>query len=274
MRAAELIGGPDRWARLLGWTTLAGLACGVAGPFGSYPANMFTRLAYWTGLFWAGTLLVWPSIAGAIAYGSRHRFPPLFAGGAAALAACVPLAMLAAGGGHLFWPLHASGMRALEWYCQTVFVALPAAALAYWLEIGRARGMAPRVDALSSPTLPDAGDPPAPGLPDHVLATALCLQMEDHHVRVHSHARSSLHFAAMRDVVRQLGEARGLQVHRSWWVTNGAVARADEDGRSATLILTNGLRVPVARSRIAVLRQRGWLAPPGRPFPAGATPSS
>lgn len=268
METADLIGGPNRWARLLGWATIAGMACGIAGPFGSYPANMFTRLAYWTGLFWAGTLLAWPSIAVAIAYGSRHRFPAMFAGVVAALAACVPLA---AGGGHLFWPLHASGMRALEWYGLTVFVALPAAGAAYWLEIGRFR----KAPVLPADGLPASLAPPMgaavaePTIPDHVLATALCLQMEDHHVRVHAHARSSLHFAAMRDAVRQLGADRGLQVHRSWWVAHGSVASADEDGRAVMLILTNGLRVPVARSRVAILRQRGWLAPAQRSEPAG-----
>lgn len=262
MGRATLIGQPDRWARLLGWTTLAGLACGISGPFGSYAANLVTRLAYWTGLFWIGTALLWTSLALGVVEAQRLRFPPMFGAAVAVLAAGVPLAMLAAGGCHLFWPLRASGVRPLEWYGQTLFVALPGAALAYWLELGRDRPIhAPEPQAVVSP--PEGQAAPI-RLPDHLVATALCLQMEDHHVRVHRHAHSSLHFAAMRDVVRQLDEERGLQVHRSWWVARDAVQAAEEDNRRVTLLLSNGLRVPVARSRVALLRQHGWLgAVPG-----------
>jgi DNA-binding LytR/AlgR family response regulator len=35
-----------------------------------------------------------------------------------------------------------------------------------------------------------------------------------------------------------------------------------EEGRSIVLILTNGLRVPVARNRVAQLRAEGWLQRP------------
>lgn len=274
MDRADLIARPDRWARLLGWTTLAGLAAGVSGPFGSYAANLVTRLAYWTGLFWTGTALLRVSLVLGTTYGKRLDFPPLFGAAVAVLIGSPPLSLLAAGGCHLFWPLRASGVRYLEWYGQTLFVALPGAALAYWLEMRPDR--AGPMQAI--PSVPrDCPPPAAPGqelqatvpLPEHLVETAICLQMEDHHVRVHRLGHSSLHLAAMRDVVRQIGEERGLQVHRSWWVARGAVRTAEADGRAVTLLLSNGLRVPVARSRVALLRQHGWLTQAPRPvFPA------
>jgi DNA-binding LytR/AlgR family response regulator len=91
--------------------------------------------------------------------------------------------------------------------------------------------------------------------------------MEDHHVRAYTAVGSSLYFAAMRDVVDQLGP-RGLQVHRSWWVAHDAVAGWTGDARGVELDLTTGLKVPVARSRIAAIRAAGWLdrqAKAGRP---------
>ena len=260
MAPGDLLTRPDRWARIFGWSTLAGLELGIIGPFGSFDANIFTRVVYWTVLFWVGTVVLWPSVVTAMAAGSRRGFPPVFSGIAIVLLACVPLAAIGAAGCYLFWPVHASGIRVLEWYGLTVVVALPAVLGLVWLELGRADPSPPLLafaPAGAGP-VPDAIDG-ATALPDHLLAGALCLQMEDHHIRVHTRDRSHLHLGVMRDAIRQVGESRGLQVHRSWWVARDAVAGWERADRSAALILVNGLRVPVARSRLAILRAQGWL---------------
>ena len=64
----------------------------------------------------------------------------------------------------------------------------------------------------------------------------------------------------MRDVVAAMEEGSGLQVHRSWWVARAAVRGWLRDGRSVTLILVNDMHVPVARNRLATLREQGWLS--------------
>lgn len=259
----DLLRRPDRWARVMGWATLAGLEFGLIGPFGSYASNVFTRIAYWTALFWIGGLLLWPCVVAALRFGSRKGFPPLFAVAAVILAACIPLAAFGAAGTYLFWPVRASGMRLLEWYELTVLVALPATAGLVWLELGRpAIRLGLPADSHKAMARPAAlAIPPATGtaLPDYLLESALCLQMEDHHVRVHVQGRSYLHFGVMRDVIGALDEGRGLQVHRSWWVARDAVRDWRKDGRSIVLVLSNGLRVPVARNRVATLRAEGWL---------------
>ncbi|MCZ4342535.1 LytTR family DNA-binding domain-containing protein [Sphingomonadaceae bacterium G21617-S1] len=248
----DLIGRPERWASVLGWATLAGLEFGFIGPFGSYASPVFTRLAYWTVLFWAGSLILWPCVVAGLLLGPRRGFPPLFSGAAVMLVACVPLAALGAAATALFWPMRAAGMRAFEWYWLTVVVALPAMGGLVWLELGR-KNLIPSLFRFGRP------GKSVTALPDHLLAHALCLQMEDHHVRVHLHGRSSLHFGVMRDVVAGLDPGRGLQVHRSWWVARDAVRRWHRDGRAFTLELVNGLQVPVARNRVAILRAEGWL---------------
>ena len=63
----------------------------------------------------------------------------------------------------------------------------------------------------------------------------------------------------LRRAMAEVGVSRGEQVHRSWWVTRTAVQRVEQEGRTATLVLENGLRVPVARNRVATLREAGWL---------------
>ena len=258
-----LVGRPDRWTRLFGWTTFAGLLCGLIGPYGSYIGNPASRMLFWVALFWAGTLILWPSVAFALHVAARKRLPLVLAGMGAALLACIPLAGFAAAACYLFWPVHASGIRTQEWYAHTVTLALPAAAIAFWFEWYRDQARA-RSGLISSPGAgrEETADPQSGPLPDRLLDLILCLQMEDHHVRYHTAAGSSLHFAPMREAVRQMGAARGLQVHRSWWVAQSAVRGAVGDSRALELVLTNGLHVPVARSRVAAVRSAGWLSEP------------
>lgn len=243
-----------RWARLFGWTTLGGLLCGLIGPYGSFIANPISRICFWTSVFWAGTLILWPSVMGALHFAERRGLPILFAMIGATLAACLPLAVFAWASCSLFWPVHASGIRPQEWYVLTVILAAPAVALALWLEYFRFRDHRSHwVSTRIPPSVAENG-----GVPDRLLDLILCLRMEDHHVRAYTAAGSSLYFAAMRDVVNQLG-ARGLQVHRSWWVARAAIRSWAGDARALELVLDNGLRVPVARSRIAAIRAAGWL---------------
>lgn len=256
---------PERWASLFRGTTIAGLLFGIVGPYGSFLARPTSRLFYWTMLFWAGTLILWPAVVGGLRIGMRRGFPPWFTGAVAVLLASIPLAGVAAAGCYLFWPVHASGIRPIEWYIQTVVIAMPAATIALWYETGRPQlprmasglGLSSRRDTMRA-----ASSTRSRSLPSHLVEAALCLQMEDHHVRVHTVGRSFMHLVPLRQVAEELGPDRGLQVHRSWWVARAAVRDWEEADRSIILTLTNGMRVPVARNRVAVLRACGWLDRP------------
>ncbi|WP_116090754.1 LytTR family DNA-binding domain-containing protein [Sphingomonas crusticola] len=256
------IGNAHRWARLLGWTTLGGLLCGFVGPYGSFIGNPISRLCFWVAVFWAGTFILWPSVTSAIAFAERRHLPALFAGAGTTLIACIPLAAFAALICSLFWPVHASGIRPHEWYVLTLILAAPSVALALWLENFRFAGARKAVagPVRAGAAIEAEGVESAARLPERLLDLVLCLQMEDHHVRAYTSAGSQLYFASMRDAVNQLG-ARGLQVHRSWWVAQAAVRGAAGDSRSLQLKLSNGIEVPVARARIAAIRAAGWLDP-------------
>ena len=256
---------PERWADLFRGTTIAGLLFGIVGPYGSFLGKPTSRLCYWTMLFWAGTLILWPAVVAGLRIGVRRGFPPWFTGAVAVLLASIPLAGVAAAGCYMFWPVHASGIRPIEWYVQTIVIALPAVTVALWYEAGRPQlprmasglGFTPRRENTGRPAPIRDG-----ALPLHLMEAALCLQMEDHHVRVHTVGRSYLHLVPLRQVAEELGPDRGLQVHRSWWVARAAVLDWEEADRSVVLTLTNGMRVPVARNRVAVLRASGWLDRP------------
>jgi DNA-binding LytR/AlgR family response regulator len=92
-----------------------------------------------------------------------------------------------------------------------------------------------------------------------IAEPVMCLQMEDHYVRVHRASGSILELMPLQEAIARFGGAGGLQVHRSWWVAGAAVAGAERDARNWRLRLTNGLIVPLARNRVAEARARGWI---------------
>ncbi len=86
----------------------------------------------------------------------------------------------------------------------------------------------------------------------------LALEMEDHYLRIHTAIGSDLILLRLRDAIAELGEPAGLQVHRSWWVAHGAVQGANRDGQKLSLILRNGLEVPVSKTRREAVKAAGW----------------
>jgi hypothetical protein len=250
MRFRDLIGDPALWARRLTLATATGMLLGLIGPFGSYlNDNAVARMAYWTGLVWLGTVLHSLGFAAAVSLGARFSLPRTFSVAAGIVVASVPLAAVSALMGHLAWPRYTADLRPLDWYGQTLIVSGLLVTGLLWIE-GRLKG-APPIAARTS-----ADDP---RLPARLRDQVLCLQMEDHYVRVHTAAGSELVLMPMREAVEALSGLEGLQVHRSWWVARRAVTEAKPAGRAASLTLTNGLVAPVARNRVADLRARGWL---------------
>ena len=266
MSFSEIVGDPARWARWLTWATVAGLALGLAGPFGSYAnGDVLDRLAYWVGLAWVGTLILGLTVTPAVRLGCAVGLPPSFAAAVATLAGCAPLAVFAAGVGRRVWPDATQGMEPLHWYAQTVFFAAPLVATLLWVEWRNGRNRGPtdpsgidgagRTEPPPSARLVDNA-----ALPARLRAQTLCLQMEDHYVRVHTPTGSELVLMPMHWAIEALGDTEGLRVHRSWWVARVAVGQVTGEGRALALLLTSGFRVPVARNRIAELRAKGWLA--------------
>ena len=94
---------------------------------------------------------------------------------------------------------------------------------------------------------------------DELHVEVLALQAEDHYVRVHTAKGSTLLLMRMADAIAELDGQAGMQVHRSWWVARAAVSGAAPTGRRASLILVNGLAVPVARAAMPRARALGLL---------------
>jgi DNA-binding LytR/AlgR family response regulator len=225
-----------------------GLFLGALGPFGSYLTAPFpARAAWWTGALLLGTLLFGTTARAVI--GRRMALPATLAAlTAAAAVAALPFAAAVAWAARAIWP-HLRALGFLDWYSQVLIVAAPMLLAAAFLARRRPLpASAGEAQAAASAALLGVN-------PSDVL----CLQMEDHYVRVHTASGSHLVLATMQQAIAALGGAAGLQVHRSWWVAAQAVAGVGSEGRNLRLKLRGGLVAPVARSSVAAVRAAGWL---------------
>jgi hypothetical protein len=260
MALEDFIAGPRDWARTLTVATAAGVFLGLVGPFGSYSSgNAGVRIVYWTAMFWAGALLLGPSVRSAVRLSPRLGLPLWFAVAAAVMIACLPLAALSAMVCLRLWPQAVARLGPADWYLETLLLAAPVSAGMVWFERRMAGAAAVDQPAPAAPLLA-AGTGFLSRLPPRLGRDLMCLEMEDHYVRAHTAAGSDLILIPLRQAMAELEDVDGLQVHRSWWVARSALAGASIDGRNVKLILRNGLQAPVARNRIAHLRAEGWLA--------------
>lgn len=258
-RATDGMNRPRVWLADLTACGLAGLILGVAGPFGSFFNDiLLIRLAYWLmvclmcGLsIGAVVRLVWPP--------ARRRglavwiWVPL-----SAVLLSAPLTavtrMIAIG----FWPGVRGAVGWGEWYGQTLLFTL--VYMAIYVAVRTSLTSGPPQEAR-----PEARDDEGPArildrLPPRLGRDLLCLQMEDHYVRLHTPEGSVLVLSSFGQAIDQIGDIEGLRVHRSWWVARHAVRHVVHDGRKLRLALTSGLEAPVARAKVAQLKAAGWLS--------------
>jgi hypothetical protein len=249
----------------------------VTGPFGTFQTGDWpVRLAYWSRTLLVGYLLFRPGLvlasAGARALGLPE--PAAWAGGVLVLSAPTTLWLWFVGPEidlDRAWP---SAGQFVETYAQVAFVAGLSAAGLWWLNASAGQDVchtsiedrpAGASTTASDPSrLPIVGSQLAERLPPQLGHDVLALEMEDHYVRVHTTAGSTLVLMRMGDAVAELARVDGIRVHRSWWAARSAVQEVARTGRTVLLRLSNGLEVPVARDRVPELRARGWLDRPGR----------
>ena len=250
--------------RHLPWVLGLGVVMGVIGPFSSYEtAGLGTRLVY----FVATGVLTWLQvIGGAILLSGLQMFDRwslvgrmALAGFLASILATFEIIIL-----HT-WLIRPIPFSAAPWiFPQTAFLAVTISVLIGLFYEQRLHAVADAERARVA-SVPEAGPqgvvthdffrrvPPALG---HDL---LALEMEDHYLRIHTALGSDLILLRLRDALSELGPERGRQVHRSWWVAQDAVTSVERSAGRGTLVLRNGLRVPVSKSFRDQVKEAGWL---------------
>ncbi|MEQ8931865.1 MAG: LytTR family DNA-binding domain-containing protein [Silicimonas sp.] len=261
-----------RLSRSLGPPIGAGLVLGLLGPFGTFDQlTTVPRMAYWLAVVSANWLLA-DAIIRRVAYVAGDRMPvprlavPLVGACLAAVAATgvVALANRLSGIG---WPDDVA-MLFGQVLLLLVAIALPAYT---WTAMRERIAAMPDPEASRDHASENEGaDPEASRQgeagPSRFTArlsapldgSLLCLEMQDHYLKVHHSGGSQMILCRMEDAARELG-GLGQRVHRSWWVAGDAVVGPERDGQRTLLRLSDGRRVPVGRSYRPDLKAAGWL---------------
>jgi hypothetical protein len=96
-------------------------------------------------------------------------------------------------------------------------------------------------------------------LPKELRGKLLCLEMDDHYIKVHTDKGRHMLLMRLKDAISELEGHKGLQVHRSWWVSEGAIIGSGKEGRNTFLNLKSEIVVPVSRTYLPELKLRGLL---------------
>ncbi len=91
-------------------------------------------------------------------------------------------------------------------------------------------------------------------LPLEKRGQLLCLEMDDHYLKVHTDKGHHLLLMRFKDALAFLEDYPGVQTHRSWWVAKEAVVGEEKEGRKLLLKLVNQQLVPVSRSYLVQVK--------------------
>ncbi|WP_426050326.1 LytTR family transcriptional regulator DNA-binding domain-containing protein [Brevundimonas sp. SL161] len=245
---------PRAWMIDLAAWAVVGAILGAVGPFGSFFNDTLpVRLAYWMTLALISGAVIGASVRWVWPVARRRRVPAWAWVALLGVAITGPLGLFARVFAMGFWPGIRDRVSLIEWFGQTLLIEL--VFLAAYVAAHARAAQAPSGETSPMPT---GAARILDRLPHRLGRDLLCLQMEDHYVRLHTPEGSVLGLTPLRTAITQVGAIEGMQVHRSWWVARQAVQGVVQDGRNLRLKLVSGLEAPVARSKVAELRAAGW----------------
>lgn len=249
---------------------ITGGAAAIIGPFGTYQSlYLGPRIVFWmstVAIGWAQVLFIVYATRGFIGPGRLAGWPTMII---ATLIVTFPIMFEVRF--LITYLSDGEAQLAPPWLAYlNVFVITFLFSLVQWMVVERWPLFPNRAQNLTIPNIPPPANKIAAAaatlapirlrrMPDGLSSSILCLQMEDHYLRVYTTEGNGLVLQRLSDAVEELAEANGTQVHRSWWVARSAVEKTVTDNRQKFLILSNEVRVPVSRSFLPKLKEAGWL---------------
>jgi LytTr DNA-binding domain len=257
---------------------------GIIGPFGTFESmSTLTRFSFWIGGIAVGMIIHIPLFYAAALVGTQYRLPAWLWVSLSAVIAAVPMTFVI--NGIFATMMGATSLDSMpQLYPFVLAISLPMQWVSYWT---REQSEGQPIALVAAPVEPiqpvEAPVPvpvpvPVPGpevavapifvssvaklfarLPGRIGRNIMCLEMEDHYVRVHTALGDAMIHMRMADAVLELEGIEGMLIHRSWWVARHAITGWNRDGKTLTLSLSNGKSVPVARDRQPLVKAAGWL---------------
>ncbi len=251
-----IAGDRKTWVRDVVFTAGVSLAFAFLAPFGTDKTPLTERVIEYFAIGFASFTLLWPPMRLLLRLGLRAGLPELVVVVGGLVVLTLPVALL---GNLIITLFHPGGPAAPLTVVYFMVLAMTLPVGATYLMVER-RLLAPRQEP--SPSLPAEPGPARllARLPARLSGPVIALQGEDHYVRVHMPLDSELVLMRFGDAIEELDGAAGERVHRSWWVASEAVRDVRSSGRRLSLILSNGVEVPVTREARTRLRRSGWIA--------------
>ena len=244
---------PLRLAGRAGLALLFAALMAFLAPFGTYRFEAVERIGYWT-----VQMAAWLSLSLIAAWclaqvPAARRWRRAARQIVATLLAAIPMMAVTGAANSLMTGWRPDPGELLELFLSIALIGGCYTVLADWLVAAPPRDAAP--SSITTVEEPLAVAPLDTALidrlPPHLRTGILCLQVEDHYVRVHARDGSSMVLMRFSDAVRGVAHVPGAQVHRSWWVADDAVTELRRTGRTALLTLRNGVSVPVSQPYVA-----------------------
>lgn len=227
----------------------AGVVFGIAGPFGTETyLTLPARLVYWTFLaivtFFSGSFAVMSVMNARIAQ-SRPRWILVIIGGLAA--GLLVLAELLVVNWVVFGvhPTEAGYLFALG--LNVIAIAAVITVASYLLETHTTQKRDDRAPRLTERLSFDQ------------RGTLISMTVQDHYVEVTTTAGSELVLIRFSDAIAETDPVDGLQVHRSHWVNIAEVKSVQRQGGKTSLIMTNDQVIPVSRTYLSQIKDRGLI---------------
>ncbi len=245
--------GERHWLRVYATASALAIFMSFTGAFGTGSFASFTRMAYWLSVMLAGC-----AVTQAVSL-VMDRFLTLEPLSEAAVQFCLSMPGLTLE----VWLItaayadHPPRSADLPAYIEPVaIVTLAMSALQYFMH------REPKQSHVFAPE--QTAQIPAGAFRERLpfrfrQAEIYALSAEDHYLRVHTSAGETLILMRLYDAIRELEGIEGSQTHRSWWVAKDAVRDVRRGDGRVTLVLPDGVLVPVSRSYAKPLRDSGWF---------------
>jgi len=261
----------DQWLRARAAEVLLALALAPAfawmNPFFSSKQPFLALVGYWAVVLacWFMTMAIIERLLNALDV--VRRMTPAVRQATVIAVAAFPMILIVGAATHALKGWNVTPFEIIELYFQIVLIGSGVALIAVATLVPRsevaasekAEARSPVLrngtsDALAAPfirrqdTPPDVNNRLVGRLPPHVRGRILCLEMEDHYVRVHTDRGSALVLLRLSDAIAEAEAIMpGRQVHRSWWVSDEAIERFERVGRTGQLHVHGGIKAPVSQ---------------------------
>lgn len=251
--------------------------CAIVGPFDTYSTDSFLfRLFFWSVIAFSscfcGTLVaIWTNLRF-----PQHSFAIRAAIGIGLFS--LPYFALAWGFALVFYTHDELPHPAIVfiltlsvdvfvylgiWVCNVVVDQQTART--HTLNVATPADSIPPVAAPPAHTAPKAADSVPKGCPflkrlgPNGGSYLIRLAMSDHYIEAYTDTGMHMVYMRFADAIAELNPTAGTKVHRSHWVRYIEITEVIRDGQKVSLLMSDGVIVPISRSRKKILQDKGII---------------